>query len=260
MTGCASLPSGYQGLGDKSTLTLSSLIGRIEDENLLFMGEGHTDPSDHLLLEEVLRHLHARDRRVVVALEVFPADRQPLLNAWGGGSIDEDTFARECDKIWDDLFYYYGDILRFARDAGIPLYGIGAPRGLINSVALRGPAAIPLRQRQAMRFSGCSENPGYERLMRAVGVGSVHEMRMPFICDAQRMSDAFMAEKLAAVVRNDGRSVVVAVIGAAHASKLAVPQIFSGFEAVPYKVLLPAGFGRLLEGGGGNELADYIWY
>ena len=259
MTGCASLPSDYNALDDNAVLNITDMLKRIENENLLFVGEGHEEMSDHIFQAEVIRHLHAKGRRVVVALEVFPRDWQPLLNSWGNGSIDEYNFGRECDKIWGDLFYYYGDLLRFSRDSGIPLFGISGPRGLINSVALHGPGVIS-RQPQATGFSGCSDDRDYERLMMSVDAMNVHETRMPFFCDAQRLSDTIMAENLAELIRNNRQSAVVVLTGAAHASKIAVPRILLRTQEVFYKVLLPASFENMLQGKVGKDLADYIWY
>jgi len=259
ISGCATLPDRFESPSDHSVSDLGQTLKRIEDARLLFLGESHTGGSDHLFQLEALKHLHGKGRRLAVAVEVFPRERQEVLNAWLGGSIDEDAFEAECDRIWDELYSYYGDIFRFCRATGTPVHAIGAPRGFIASVGRRGTGIISGGQLEAIGFSDCASDPGYQRLMKTIEAMDVHEEKMPFFCDAQRLLDTIMAKNVSEILADRDPTVVV-LAGAAHASNIAVPAMLSRYGDYRLRVLLPAGFREIFRGGEADRLADYFWY
>ncbi len=259
LAGCARLPSRYEALDDHEIFGLNRILKLTEDKRVLFIGESHSDRDDHLFQLKVIQHLHAQGKRVAVAIEVFPRERQQILDGWSSGTLDEQVFERECDRIWYDLYSYYGDIFRFVRDVHIPLYGIGTVKGFINSVARQGTGIISLEQLQAIRFSGCDEDPVYAALMKSVEAMKVHEEQYPFFCEAQRLSDAIMAMNIVDLLQNE-QFTIVTLAGAAHASKIAVPAMVARHRAVSYAVLLPASFRNMLQVDVNSHYADYIWY
>ena len=258
ISGCATLPERFETISDPSVSDIRETLRRIENERLLFLGEAHTSGSDHLFQLEVLKHLHLKGRRLAVAVEVFPRERQEVLNAWSRGLINEAAFERECDRIWDELYFYYGDIFRFCRAAGTPVFGIGAVRGFIASVGKRGTGIIPEGQLEAVRFSGCASDPEYEKLLKTIESMDVHEGGMPFFCDAQRLLDTMMARNISEILE-DRELTVVVLAGAVHASNIAVPGILGRQSGVRHKVLLPGRFREMFQGEA-DRLADYFWY
>ncbi len=143
LAGCARLPSHYEALDDHEVFGLDQILKLTEDKRVLFIGESHSDRDDHLFQLKVIQYLHARGKRVAVAVEVFPRERQYVLDGWNNSALDEYIFEGECERIWDDLYSYYGDIFSFARNAGIPLYGIGTAKGFLS---------IPLLGRERVSF------------------------------------------------------------------------------------------------------------
>ncbi len=256
---CARLPSHYEALDDHKVVGLEQMLRRTENKRVLFIGESHSDRDDHLFQLKVIQHLHAQGKRVSVAVEVFPRERQQILDGWNSGALDVQVFERECDRVWDDLYSYYGDIFHFVRDVHIPLYGIGTVKGFVNSVARQGTGIISLEQLQAIWFSGCDDDPVYAALMKSVEAMKVHEEQYPFFCEAQRLSDAIMAMNIADLLQNEQFTIVV-LAGAAHASKIALPAMVARHRAVSYTVLLPASFRSMLQVDVNSRYADYVWY
>ena len=259
LCGCASLPDTYVALEDSSTLGLNETLRRIENERVIFIGEAHTSGSDHLVQLAVIRHLHENGRKAAVALEVFPAWRQAVLDAWIGGRLSQYDFEMECNSIWNMLFWYYGDIFLYARDNRIPLLGVNAEKSHLNSVAKNGPAAVSREELEKIGFISCGEDPVYEQVMRTAGERFVHEAELPYLCDAQRLGDAVMAYNIADFLRRNDLTMVV-LLGAAHASKIGVPKMLRNHLDAGSTVLLPDSFGSLTGREVGADLADYIWY
>lgn len=235
------------------------MLGRIERARVLFIGEGHTEDSDHLLQLAVIRHLHSRGKRVVVAFEVFPAAQQGVLSRWSGRLLDDSSFERLTGLFWSDFVYYYDDILGFCRDAGIPLFGIGTDKAITVSIASQGPAVISQEQSRELRFADCSADEVYARLMKSMAAADAHGRDFPYFCEAQRYVDSVMALHLAGLLRR-GESTVVVLAGAAHAARAALPSLLSRHRAVDSVVLLPARFLEMLQGTAGGNIADYLWY
>ncbi len=95
--------------------------------------------------------------------------------------------------------------------------------------------------------------------MKSVEAMKVHEERFLFFCEAQRLSDAIMAMNIVDLLQNE-QFTIIALTGAAHASKIAVPAMVARHRAVSYTVLLPASFRNMLQVGVNSRYADYVWY
>ncbi|MBI5639526.1 MAG: ChaN family lipoprotein [Nitrospirae bacterium] len=258
LSSCASLPDYYLSTDRQKLLSREEMLKDIEDERVIFVGEGHSSARDHLVQLDIIKYLQEKGKRPTVALEVFSADRQSILDGWIGGALDFISFEEECYRIWDMLYWYYGKIFEFVREQGIPLVGINADRPTILNVAMNGMDAIPETRRKEIGVRGCEEDSQYKESMSLALVSGIHDKPLPFLCDAQRLSDATMAYNIGRLLETKHGAVIV-LTGAAHASKSAVPRLLAGMRNIKGKVLLPDNFrdfmGREIDSG----LADFIW-
>jgi len=258
-SGCATLPEQYIALNERKTLNLDEVLKQIENESVLFLGEAHTSSSDHLFQLEVIKHLHENGGKVAIALELFPSEKQRILNGWITGSLAEYEFEMECQKVWNMLYWYYGEIFRYARENGIPLFGISFERTLINNVAINGLSVVPEGKLKEIKFESCREDLLYEKLMKSAEAKGIHERNLPFFCDAQRLKDEVMAYNIAKLLKKNDYAVVV-LLGAAHASRIAVPKMLQKYLRVNYKVLMPANFQDMTGEDMDNNTSDYVWF
>ena len=89
---CASLPADYVELDDQKTMSLDSILENISPERVIFIGEIHGTASIHLLELEIIKRLRQRGRELIIALEIFPVNRQEILNRWIEGSLGRRDF------------------------------------------------------------------------------------------------------------------------------------------------------------------------
>jgi uncharacterized iron-regulated protein len=256
---CATLPSRYVSLNDRSSLSINEVLNEVEEERAIFVGEIHNTASSHRVQFEIIRHLHERGQNIVVALEMFPWNRQDVLNSWVDGSLQPSDFQRAYKDVWNIPFRHYRRIFEYARKEQIPLIGINAERSAILSVSKKGAHIISQDSLIKLKYTDCTSDPEYSALMGFSGERNYHTTGLPFLCDGQRLRDAVMAYNVAAILENHDHTVVV-LMGAAHALKVAVPRMLRNHMDVHYKVLMPEEFLSLLKNTPDQSMADYIWF
>ena len=113
-----------------------SMISALERVHAVFIGEIHDSRESHAMQLRVIRDLYEKDRRIALGFEMFSRAGfiQEGLDRFVSGSMDEDEFR---DSIyaacWDPAWYgLYREIFLFAREKGIPMKGLNAPRELMK--------------------------------------------------------------------------------------------------------------------------------
>lgn len=257
--GCATLPEHYVSLHDRSVLTFGEILSTVGKDRVIFIGEGHESEVDHLLQFEIIKHLHSTGKNVAIALEMFPAEMQPVLNQWIMGTISESEFVEAYNRAWNVPYQYYAKIFEYARQARLPLVGINVNRTQIDDVAKHGIETLSGDFRKAVRVASCAASPEYERMINLFEPRIAHVAGLPFLCDAQLLRDTLMAYNIAGILER-GRFTVVALVGSAHALRMAVPRILTQYYDVSSQVLMSKTFAELLYPGLDAGIADYIWY
>jgi uncharacterized iron-regulated protein len=256
---CASHPEYYLSLRDSAPVNFHEILRRIENNRVIFVGEGHTSKRDHLLQFEVIKHLRKGGSEVAVAMEMFPHDEQNILNSWIEDSIPENVLVKVYERHWLIPYSHYSDIFDYAKETGIPLIGINADMAMIRTVARKGIQVIPSKLLEKLKFTPCSEDSEYEEWIGFSEKRIRHGEALPYFCNAQRLRDATMAYNIAKIIRSD-RFTVIVLVGAVHAAKVAVPRMLNEHVAIDSTVLMPRSFGYIIDRRPDIHVADFIWY
>ncbi len=259
ITGCATLPGHYVSLHDQGATSFEEILHQIRNVKVIFVGEGHVIEEDHLVQLEIVRRLHESGKDVVIALEMFPAEMQPVLDQWTGGEISESDFKKVYSSVWTVPYGYYSKIFEYARQVGIPLAGINGNEALINDVAKNGLEKLPPDFREVLKVTSCAGASEYRRMIDLFGARVSHVSEMPFLCEAQLLRDSLMAQNIANILEGGGFT-VVALVGSIHALRAAVPSILLKYPNVNSAVLMSRDFANILSSGSDAEIADYVWY
>lgn len=257
--GCATLPAHYMSLRDSRASSLEEVIRQINNEKVIFVGEGHETTEDHLVQLAVVRRLHEGEKKVVIALEMFQSEAQPVLNQWVGGEISENDFIKAYHSAWRVPYEYYSKIFEYARQVRIPLAAINEKESLINNVAKTGIESLPKDFRKAAKVPPCARVPEYSRMIDSLQAKAPHTSKMPFFCDAQLLRDSLMAYHIAGILEK-GDFTVVVLVGSTHALKVAIPRILFSYYNVKSAVLISKEFVDIVSLKKNTEIADYIWY
>ena len=109
--------------------------------DVVVFGERHDAAAVHQEHLRILRELHARRPDLVVTMEMFERDVQPVLWQYLVGDIDESEFLAR-SRPWPNYGTDYRPIVEFARSNHIEVLAANAPRAAVARVRERGSPAL----------------------------------------------------------------------------------------------------------------------
>jgi uncharacterized iron-regulated protein len=111
---------------------------------LLFVGESHTTMDFHRVQLKMIEELQRAGRKVLIGLEMYPNTEQRYLDDWCRDFYSESGFIQMSHwyKNWGYNWNYYRDIFLFARDHGIRMFALNAPREVVSAVSKKGLANL----------------------------------------------------------------------------------------------------------------------
>ena len=124
-----------------SFITFSQLIDAASKADVVFFGEQHDDPATHSAESAVLAAIGARRGDVIVTLEMFERDVQPLLDQYLAGNISEKNFL-DGSRPWERYTTDYRPMVELARVHGWPVIAANVPRRIASAVGKKGLAAL----------------------------------------------------------------------------------------------------------------------
>ena len=240
------------------------LLEQLDEARVVYVGETHTRLEDHQIQERILKGLFDRHPSLIVALEMFPREAQPLLDRFSKGELPEEEFLRQVnwEEIWGYPFRLYRPMVLFAREKGLPLIGLNAPREVVNKIARQGLAGLSPEERSRVADTFQYDQQGdreyvlkeYERHVK----GSIKDFESFY--EAQLAWEETMAETLVQAVKGLPETTrVVVLIGNGHIWEgRGVPQNARRRLAHRSRTIIPLPVDyslRRLEPGP----ADYIW-
>jgi len=196
----------------------------------VLLGEIHTSAADHTWQLRSLETLAQGRRPLVLALEMVPAPRQPILTRFATGQLEEKAFLTEVDwaGVWGHDPALYLPLLRWARQKQVPLLALNVEPEVVRRVRREGWAAIPSAEREGIGHPAPAAEAYRHRLRsawqahRSMGVGPGEGLPRAEAEDLERfigsqlLRDRAMAERIAAAHRRDPARLVVALIGLGH--------------------------------------------
>jgi uncharacterized iron-regulated protein len=187
---------------------------------VLLLGEIHDSVADHAWQLRSLEAVSALRPRLALGLEMVATRKQPVLDRWNAGQLDEGALLEQLEwtRLWGHDANLYLPLLRWARQRGVPLLALNADPELVRRVRRQGWAAIPRAEREGIGTpapAGASYQEQLRTAWRGHGGGSDAAELARFI-DSQLLRDRAMAERIAAARRQHPERLVVALIGRGH--------------------------------------------
>ena len=208
---------------------------RLRNTRILLIGELHTSKESHRVQRQVIDALHRAGRRVIIGLEMFPYTAQGPLDRWSRGAAEgptpmsEEAFIKESAWYlhWGYNFGYYRDIFLFARDHGLRMVGVNAPREVISAVRKKGLRNLAPDEARQLPADIDTDNAEHLTLFKAFlgggdvthgGAGGTNEQTWKGMLAAQTAWDATMAFHAVKAWREakDEQAIVVVLVGSGH--------------------------------------------
>jgi len=150
------------------------MIRELEKAEVVFFGEQHNDPISHWMELQVMKSLYEKNNQFTLAMEMFEADDQLVLNEYLHGVIEERHLLAEA-KMWDNYKTDYKPLVEFAKEKKLPVVASNIPRRYANLVYRKGMQALdslPPEGKQwiaPLPFEIDLELPGYKSMITAMG-------------------------------------------------------------------------------------------
>jgi len=206
-------------------ITPDVVAARLDNVQVLLIGETHTSPEFHRVQARMIRALEARGRKVIVGLEMFPAPQQPSLDAWNQGLYSEEGFLTlgRWYEHWGYNWRLYREIFLHARDHKMPMYAVNGPRDAVAAVRRKGFAGLSDEEKKFLPPTIALDDADHLAVFKAaIGDGdAAHGMTEDAwkgMAASQATWDASMAwHSLKALERHpDPKSIVVILVGSGH--------------------------------------------
>jgi uncharacterized iron-regulated protein len=177
------------------------MLAELAQADVVLFGEQHNDALAHWLELQVAKDLlkGKKPGQLVIGMEMFERDVQPLVAQYAAGTLADTAFERQA-RPWPNYATDYRPLLQFARENHVPVIGTNAPRPFAKTVAQRSLTALdklPAMDRALLAplpLKVDYDLPGYKNMAAMFGgTGSAHGGGAQNIIQAQALKDATMA-------------------------------------------------------------------
>ncbi len=159
---------------DGKEIRYEKMIKELEKADVVFFGEQHNDPISHWMELQVMKSLYEKNNQLALAMEMFEADDQLVVNEYLKGVIEERQLLSET-KVWDNYKTDYKPLVEFAKEKKLSVIASNIPRRYANLVYRKGiqaldSLAVDAKQWLApLPFEIDLELPGYKSMITAMG-------------------------------------------------------------------------------------------
>jgi uncharacterized iron-regulated protein len=211
--------------GDRPAYRLFAATGQVADfdrmvqelaqADVVLFGEQHNDVLAHWLELQVAKDLQKLKKpgQLVLGMEMFERDVQPLVAQYAAGTLADSAFERQA-RPWPNYATDYRPLLQFARNNHVAVIGTNAPRPFVSAVArgsLKALDKLPAVDRALLAplpMKVDYDLPGYKNMAAMFGGDSkTHGGGAQNIIQAQALRDATMAHFITAN-RQDGQTLL----------------------------------------------------
>lgn len=143
--------------------------------DFVFFGEQHDDDESHRAELGLLTAIgERRGAKVVLSLEMFERDVQPLLDAYLAGRLTEAEFVAQ-SRPWPNYAADYRPLVELAKAKGWPVIAANVPRRLASVVSRKGLVAVDSLPSADRAFVAtdlqCPQDQYYRNFVAVMGGG-----------------------------------------------------------------------------------------
>lgn len=264
----------------KAFSDFESMLADIARADVIVVGEQHDDPNTHSLEAAILQGLMRRRVPVVVSLEMFERDVQPVLDAYLTGKMSEEEFLAK-SRPWPRYASDYRGLVEMAKAHRWPVLAANVPRRFAADVSKQGLRALdalsPADRAHVARDLQCPTDAYFDRFVAAISGHPAPESEKATeeekraanerMYHSQCVKDETMAESIAAAFDSQtGRpATIVHYTGAFHSDFGAgtvdrVRRRLPGRRVALVSILAEEDLDTLAPEGEDLKRADYLVY
>ncbi|MEO7455625.1 MAG: ChaN family lipoprotein [Gemmatimonadaceae bacterium] len=172
-TASSPLANGYRVVTPATVADVSpsQMLDRLSRADVVFFGEQHDDAETHRAEAELLEAIGRSGRPVVLSLEMFERDVQPVLDDYLAGRVTEREFLTR-SRPWPAYATDYRRLIELAREKHWRVVAANVPRPLASAIGRRGLSALDTLsttdRRTAARDNACPRDDYHARFMESM--------------------------------------------------------------------------------------------
>jgi uncharacterized iron-regulated protein len=228
-------------------LPFAGLIDQLLKEDVIYLGEHHSELSHQQIQLAVIEALHRKKVKLAIGVEWIQRPFQPHLDEFIAGQIDEAEMLRRTQYFsrWGHDYRHYRPIVQFARSQGLPLIALNAPSELIQAIMRGGLKGLDDTHVAQLPEEYYFTNETYKQRLQEV---FRHHQGSPGIrvsfsnfYEVQLTWDETMAEQVTRFLENDSETTLMVLAGVGHLEfGHGIPDRVERRTELPGKILLPA--------------------
>jgi len=183
-------------------VNLDSSDGGLLDYDIVFIGENHRHPGNHLAQAMIYQRMLAGGQKVLLSMEQFERDTQPILDAYLNNEIGEWSL-RHFGRAWDNYQSSYRPLVEMAKAQGLPVIAANAPKDTVICTGRNGLSVLDKLPEErkgevAASFHMPEEGAYYEKFATTMSHGGSSTKTKPSLngYHAQIVRDDTMAESI----------------------------------------------------------------
>jgi len=246
----------------------SELMGRLNNSDVLLLGEVHDNLRHHELQQKLLQARIDNGAQPVLMMEQFNTANQTALDEALSGS-DRDVKIAALNKLISfNGWKQYSPLLEIAVDNQLPVIASNTPNSDLRPVIWRGYDAYDadkLKQLAVEEVWNESRQAFLAASMGGAHCGQLREEIRVGLTRSQRLKDALMADSVFSSITRG----VVGIVGSSHARRdIGLPLYFSARD--PEVRIVSVGFVEVLpdkdnpytytDSATGEMPFDYVWF
>ncbi len=228
-----------------NVISFDKLIANLSNVSIVYVGEMHTSEEDHKVQLKILEKLSHGGRCVELAMEMFPAAAQAILDRYIQGEMSEQDFLKEVgwDEIWGFPYPLYKDLIDWQKAKRMPVLGLNAPNKVVRKIGRDGLGSLtPEERSQVARDFHLDDAANRARIKKEYTVhqkGAIKDFQSFF--EAQLAWEETMAQTLAQrLQQTGGKCIIVVAIGKGHITgRLGVPYLTRIRKPHEYRTVAP---------------------
>jgi len=235
------------------TADMDRLASDIAGKRIVFVGETHDRMDHHQLQLAVLDALHRNGQDLAIGVEWIQSSFQRPLDEFMAERLGEAEMLAQTEYFtrWRFDYRLYRPVFQYAKEKGIPVIALNAPKELTDAVSAHGIDALPRRFRDQAPSHYDRSNTEYETFLGEIynQHPMADEKGLERFIQVQLTWDESMAEKAADYLKAHPEKTLVVFAGAGHiAYGAGIPDRVQRRLAVPAAIILPQDVGRPMPG------------
>jgi uncharacterized iron-regulated protein len=198
---------------------MDTILSRIVDARVVFVGETHTRYDHHLNQLAVLRAMHERHGKVAVGVEWFQQPFQQHLDDFVAGRIGEAEMLEKTGYFdrWRFDYRLYRPIIQYAKENRIPIIALNAAKETTDRVSEVGVEGLSADERAGFPEIDRSNEVYARRLKQTFDQHPTGPKRnFDRFLDVQLTWDESMADRTARFLEENPDHRIVVLAGAGH--------------------------------------------